>query len=138
MGLLFYSRALLRTGASPEIPEVDFLAHAFTAIVTLLQMYTDTEDLVMLRITPEVASLIIRLWALEVKGSPLATQLRDFTSHNLVQPLGLIGALPDAYRTIWLAFETYARKHLRFLIDDESKVMTCSNEEACLSHPTNK
>ncbi|KAJ7340761.1 hypothetical protein DFH08DRAFT_963617 [Mycena albidolilacea] len=53
-------------------------------------------------------------------------------SHNLVQPPGLIGALSDAYRTIWLAFETYARKRLRFLNDDElkcnrSSTTRCSN-----------
>jgi hypothetical protein len=58
--------------------EVDSPAHAFTAIVTLLQMYADVESLAALvRNTPEMTGLVLGLWALEVRDSLLSTQLRD-------------------------------------------------------------
>ncbi|KAJ6561722.1 hypothetical protein B0H19DRAFT_86746 [Mycena capillaripes] len=78
MGMLFYSRALMRTGTPPTMLEVDSPAHAFSAIVTLLQMYTNIESLAaLIRNTPEMTALIIRLWVLEVRNSSLSTQLTE-------------------------------------------------------------
>ncbi|KAJ6561730.1 hypothetical protein B0H19DRAFT_86933 [Mycena capillaripes] len=116
MGLLFYSRAVLRTEVSVAMLEVDSPAHAFTAIVTLLQMYTDVESLAaLLRNTPEVTGLIIRLWALEVRHSfsmqlqemfpavspPTTVHLldthllarRDSNSHDLLQIFAMASSL---------------------------------------------
>ncbi|KAJ6561744.1 hypothetical protein B0H19DRAFT_1142476, partial [Mycena capillaripes] len=116
MGLLFYSRAVLRTEVSVAMLEVDSPAHAFTAIVKPLQMYTDFESLAaLLRNTPEVTGLIIRLWALEVRNSfsmqlqemfpatspPTTVHLldihllarRDSDSHDLLQIFAMVSSL---------------------------------------------
>ncbi|KAJ6459455.1 hypothetical protein C8R47DRAFT_1162022 [Mycena vitilis] len=78
MGLLFYSRALMRKGPPPGMLEVESPAHAFTSIVTLLEMYADIDALAaLMRKTPEVTDLIIILWALEAQNTSLSAQLKE-------------------------------------------------------------
>ncbi|KAK7006208.1 hypothetical protein R3P38DRAFT_3037311 [Favolaschia claudopus] len=78
IALLFYSRGLLRTGTPPATLEIDSPAHTFTAIVTLLRMYSDIESLAnLLQSTREVTGIMIRLWAVEVKSPHLAAQLQE-------------------------------------------------------------
>ncbi|KAK6996521.1 hypothetical protein R3P38DRAFT_3071349 [Favolaschia claudopus] len=77
IALLFYSRGLLRT-TPPAAREIDSPAHTFTAIVTLLRMYSDIGSLAnLLRSTREVTGIMIRLWAVEVKSPNLAAQLHE-------------------------------------------------------------
>ncbi|KAJ7759390.1 hypothetical protein DFH07DRAFT_817492 [Mycena maculata] len=78
MGLLYYCRALLRTGTPVALLEIDSPAHTFTAMVTLLRMYAEVDSLAALvRNTREVLSLIIKLWVFEIWHTHLSTQLAE-------------------------------------------------------------
>ncbi|KAJ6544955.1 hypothetical protein DFH09DRAFT_657678 [Mycena vulgaris] len=78
MGLRFYSRALVRKSPPPPVLEIDSPAHTFTAVVTLLQMYSGVDSLAALvRNTREATDLIIKLWVLEVRHIHLSAQLKE-------------------------------------------------------------
>ncbi|KAJ7441960.1 hypothetical protein B0H11DRAFT_499893 [Mycena galericulata] len=111
IGLLFYTRGLLRTGPPAPLLEVDSPAHTFTTVVTLLQMYAEVDSLAALvRDTPKIPGLIIVLWALEVRHERLSTQLREMfpdsctpTAAGLLNFYVLTRRDPDSYGSMFLS-----------------------------------
>ncbi|KAJ7111905.1 hypothetical protein C8R44DRAFT_798896 [Mycena epipterygia] len=78
MGLVIYLRALLRDVPVAILDAVDSPAYTFTAIVSLLLLYTPVDSLAALvRNTREATVLIIKLWALQVMHPTLSEQLKE-------------------------------------------------------------